>query len=165
MKLTGRSNASNSTWPSPARSEIGAAKATPSAIWATPTPTSARPGKRSTCTSRDLAIRRELSDRRGEGNALGNLGTAYADLGETRQAIELYEQRLEVAREIGDRRGEANTSWNLGAAYEKLGEIARAVDCMQACVDFEREVGHPDAEKDAAHVEELRAPVTPPNSR
>lgn len=105
----------------------------------------------------DLALRRDLGDRRGEGNALGNLGTAYADLGETRQAIELYEQRLVIAHEIGDRRGEANASWNLGAAYEKLGEIARAVDRMQACVDFEREVGHPDAEKDAAHVEELRA--------
>ncbi len=107
--------------------------------------------------AQDLAIRRELGDRRGEGNALGNLGTAYADLGETRQAIELYEQRLEIAHEIGDRRGDANASWNLGAAYEKLGEIARAIDFMQACVDFEREVGHPEAEKDAAHVEELRA--------
>lgn len=107
----------------------------------------------------DLAIRRELGDRRGEGNALGNLGTAYADLGETRQAIELYGQRLEIAREIGDRRGGANASWNLGAAYEKLGETARAIDCMQACVDFEREVGHPDAEKDAADVAELRARV------
>jgi tetratricopeptide (TPR) repeat protein len=115
--------------------------------------------------AQDLAIRREIGDRRGEGNALGNLGTAYADLGETRQAIELYEQRLEIAREIGDRRGEANASWNLGAAYEKLGEIARAVNCMQACVDFEREVGLPDAEKDAAHVEELRAQACPPYPR
>ncbi len=105
----------------------------------------------------DLAIRRELGDRRGEGNALGNLGTAYADLGEVREAIDLYRQRIDIAREIGDRRGAANARWNLGAAYEKLGEIAQAIDSMQACVDFEREIGHPDAEKDAAHVEELRA--------
>ncbi len=112
-------------------------------------------------SAQDLAIRRELGDRRGEGNALGNLGTAYADLGETDQAIELYRQRLEIAREIGDRRGGANASWNLGAAYEKLGELTRAIDCMQACVDFERQVGHPDAEQDAAHVEELRVRAVP----
>ncbi len=105
----------------------------------------------------DLAVRCELGDRRGLGNALGNLGTAYADLGLTEQAIDLYRQRLEVAREIGDRRGGANASWNLGAAYEKLGELFQAIACMQACVDFERQVGHPDAERDAAHVEELRA--------
>ena len=28
---------------------------------------------------------------------------------------------------------------------------------MQVCVDFERELGHPDAEKDAARVEAIRA--------
>ena len=31
-------------------------------------------------------------DRRGEGNALGNLGSAYYALGEARRAIEFYEQ-------------------------------------------------------------------------
>ena len=32
----------------------------------------------------------------------------------------------------------------------------RAVELMQVCVDYEREIGHPDAEKDAARVAELR---------
>jgi len=27
---------------------------------------------------------------------------------------------------------------------------------MQICVDFEREIGHPDAEKDAMAIEEIR---------
>ena len=49
---------------------------------------------------------RHIGDRRGEGQALGNLGGAYRALGEPRRAIELYEQDLEIAREIGDRRGE-----------------------------------------------------------
>jgi tetratricopeptide (TPR) repeat protein len=104
-----------------------------------------------------LAIARELGDRRGEGNALGNLGNTYYALGETRRAIEHYEQRLVIARGIGDRRGEGNTSWNLGEVYETLGELDRAVELMQVCVDFERELGHPDAEKDAAYVEAIRA--------
>ncbi len=107
--------------------------------------------------AQDLVLRRELGDRRGEGNALGNLGTAYADLGDTERAIELYRERIEIAREIGDRRGDANACWNLGAVYETRGDLSRAVDSMQVCVDFEREIGHPDAERDAAHVEALRA--------
>ncbi len=104
-----------------------------------------------------LTITREIGDRRGEGNALGNLGNAYNLLGETRRAIEYYKQRLVIAREIGDRLGEGNASWNLGLAYETLGDLARAVELMQVLVDFERELGHPDAEKDAARVEAIRA--------
>ncbi|MGD8450390.1 MAG: tetratricopeptide repeat protein [Phycisphaerae bacterium] len=104
-----------------------------------------------------LAIDREIGDRRGEGADLGNLGLAYAALGEPRRAIEFYEQQLVIAREIGDRRGEATACWNAGLAHEKLGDLPRAVELMQVCVDYEREIGHPDAEKDAARVAELRA--------
>ncbi|MFZ2644030.1 MAG: tetratricopeptide repeat protein, partial [Verrucomicrobiia bacterium] len=55
-----------------------------------------------------LAAAREIGDRQNEGIALGNLGIAYAALGDARKAIEYYEQRLVIAREIGDRRGECN---------------------------------------------------------
>ncbi|MBC7259162.1 MAG: tetratricopeptide repeat-containing protein, partial [Chloroflexi bacterium] len=63
-----------------------------------------------------LQIHREIGDRRGEGNALGNLGLAYAALGDPRRAIAFYEQALEIAREIGDRRGEGADLGNLGPA-------------------------------------------------
>jgi tetratricopeptide (TPR) repeat protein len=104
-----------------------------------------------------LVIDREIGDRRGEGNALGNLGLAYAALGDARKAIEYCERHLAIARKIGDRRGEANASWNLGLAYEKAGDIKRAVELMQICVSFEKGIGHPDAEKDAARLEAIRA--------
>jgi hypothetical protein len=61
-----------------------------------------------------------------------------------------------IAREIGDRRGEANASWNLGLALEKAGQLARAAELMQVRVDFEQEIGHPDAEKLAAQLEQVR---------
>jgi len=92
----------------------------------------------------------------GEGAALGNLGSAYYDLGEARKAIEFYEQALVIYREIGDRRGEALGSWNLGLAYEEAEELDKAIEAMQICVDFEREIRHPDAEKHAAKLEEIR---------
>jgi G-protein signaling modulator 2 len=41
-----------------------------------------------------LKIAREIGDWRGEGNRLNNLGNAYYDLGEPREAIEYYEQGL-----------------------------------------------------------------------
>jgi tetratricopeptide (TPR) repeat protein len=103
-----------------------------------------------------LVIAREIGDRRGEGAALGNLGTAYADLGDARKAIEFYEQQLVIVREIGDRAGEAITSWNAGIAYAKLGDLERAPELMQVLVDFQREIRHADAEKHAAILAELR---------
>jgi tetratricopeptide (TPR) repeat protein len=106
-----------------------------------------------------LAIAREIGDRRGEGNATGCLGLAYAALGETRRAIEFHEQSLAIAREIGDRRGEGSACWNLGLTLETLGELDRAAELMQVWVDYGRELGHPDAEKNAARVESLRARI------
>ena len=44
-----------------------------------------------------LEISKKLNDRRAEAGALGNLGLAYSVLGETRRAIELYEQALAIA--------------------------------------------------------------------
>ena len=93
----------------------------------------------------------------GEGNALGNLGLAYADLGDARKAIEFHEQALTIDREIRNRSGEAISSWNLGLEYEKAGDLRRAVEMMQACVDYEREIGHPAAEKHAEGLEAIRA--------
>ncbi len=42
-------------------------------------------------------------DERGSGQpTLGTVGIAYADLGETRRAIEHYEQGLPIGRQISD---------------------------------------------------------------
>jgi tetratricopeptide (TPR) repeat protein len=72
-------------------------------------------------------IGREFGDRKGEGIALGNLGLAYADLGETKRAIEYYEQQLIIVRDLGDRRGEGIALWNLSLALDGLGQRARAI--------------------------------------
>ncbi len=47
-------------------------------------------------------------------------------------------------------------SWNLGGLLVQQGELPRAVELMQICVDYERYIGHPDAEKDAAVVEQIQ---------
>jgi tetratricopeptide (TPR) repeat protein len=84
---------------------------------------------------------RKTANRRGEGYALGNLGLAYAVLGETRRAIEYYEQVLTIAREIGDRRGEGNALGNLGIAYKNLGETRKAIEYYEQRLTIAREIG------------------------
>ncbi len=90
-----------------------------------------------------LAAARRLKRRDAEGVHLGNLGLAYAALGETRRAIEFYEQRLQIARDAkhGDRRGEGNALGNLGNAYAALGETRRAIEFFEQCLKLHREIG------------------------
>jgi tetratricopeptide (TPR) repeat protein len=75
-----------------------------------------------------LAISRQIGDRRGEGNTLGNLGNAYLRLREYPKAIGYYEGALAISRQIGDRRGEGNTLGKLGNAYRDLGQYLKAVE-------------------------------------
>ena len=84
---------------------------------------------------------RKLGNRKNEGNALGNLGLAYSALGETRKAIEYYEQRLDIARETGDRRGEGRALGNLGLAYSALGETRKAIEYYEQHLAIARETG------------------------
>jgi len=88
-----------------------------------------------------LEIQRQIGDRNGEANSLGNLGAAYSSLGEYERAIEFYQQSLEIQRQIGDRKGEANSLGNLGAAYGSLGEYERAVEFYQQSLEITRQIG------------------------
>jgi tetratricopeptide (TPR) repeat protein len=94
-----------------------------------------------------LAIAREIGDRRGEGNALGNLGNAYADLGETGRAIQFFEQRLTIAREIGDRRGEGAALWNMSLALDQLGERTQAIHHAEQALTIYEQIEDPYAAK------------------
>jgi len=88
-----------------------------------------------------LAAARQLKDRKREGNALGNLGIAHKDLGETRRAIQFYEQQMAIVREIGDLSGEGNALGNLGIAYKNLGETSRAIQFYDQQLAVVREIG------------------------
>ena len=76
---------------------------------------------------------------------MGNLGVAYADLGEVRRAIEYYEQQLEITREIGDRRGEGNALANMGNAYAQLGDPDHARDLWQQALAIYEAIEDPNA--------------------
>jgi tetratricopeptide (TPR) repeat protein len=90
---------------------------------------------------RQLALAREIGDRRDEGNALGNLGFAHAALGQRRRAIEYYEQALVIFREIGERPGESVALVALGRAHADLGEPRLAIECYEQALAIARERG------------------------
>jgi len=88
-----------------------------------------------------VAAAREVGEQGAEGVHLGNMGVAYAALGEVRRAIEYHEQALKMAREIGDRHGEGVHLSNLGIAYENLGEVRRAIEYYEQALTVAREIG------------------------
>jgi tetratricopeptide (TPR) repeat protein len=88
-----------------------------------------------------LDAARRLGDKQTEGVHLGNLGLAYAALGDARKAIEFYEQYLSIAREFGDRRGEGNALGNLGIAYADLGHARKAIEFYEQALTIAREIG------------------------
>jgi tetratricopeptide (TPR) repeat protein len=96
-----------------------------------------------------LAASRKLGNRAAEAHHIGNLGLAYASLGDARRAIEYQEQSLAVNREIGDREGEGAALGNLGGAYEALGEPQRAIPYHEQNVAIARETGDRRAEGNA----------------
>ena len=89
--------------------------------------------------------------------ALVDLAETYLLAGQPTQARQTAEEALQLARELGAKRYEALAAWNLGLAYETLGDCARAAEWMQIRVDYERAIGHPDAEKHAQHLAQVRA--------
>ncbi len=86
-------------------------------------------------------------DRRGEGNRLGNLGSAYVALGETRKAIEYYQQQLKITQEIGDRGGEGNSLWNMSLALDGLCKRSEAVKLAGEALAIYEQIESPAAEQ------------------
>lgn len=88
-----------------------------------------------------LSAARQLGDRQNEGAHLGNIGVAYADLGEMQKAIKFYEQALTIAHETGDKRTEEAVVSNVGLAYASLGETRKAIEYYERSLTIAREIG------------------------
>ncbi|MCP4664472.1 MAG: tetratricopeptide repeat protein, partial [bacterium] len=87
-----------------------------------------------------LVIAREIGNRRGEGEDLGNLAGAYSDLGDVEKAIGYYEQAIVIAREIGDRSVETEDLGSLGLAYARLGDVEKAIVYYEQGLVIAREI-------------------------
>jgi tetratricopeptide (TPR) repeat protein len=88
-----------------------------------------------------LQIYRQIKDRTGEAQALGNLGNAYYILADYRKAIDFHQQSLVIFRQIADRAGEGRSLGNLGVAYDSLGEYQKAIEFHQQRLAIAKELG------------------------
>lgn len=82
-----------------------------------------------------------LADLRKQGAALGNLGLAHADVGETDKAIEYHKKALAFSRKLGDRQAEAQDLGNLGIAISNLGRTREAITYYDQAVLIACEIG------------------------
>ncbi len=69
------------------------------------------------------------------------LGICHLQLGEYRQALDLYGQALAIAREIGDRYSEGAALGYLGSCRRVLGEYRQALDLYGQALAIAREIG------------------------
>ena len=83
---------------------------------------------------------RKAQNRKQEGASLLNLGNAYRDLGDIRNAIRFHEQSLAIKREIGDRCGEGVALACLGMDYSRLGEELKAIEFYKQWLVIVREI-------------------------
>ncbi len=79
-------------------------------------------------------------NRGNEGAALGNLGNAYADLGDAHKAISFYEQALVISRETRNRRVEGSVLGNLGLVHYSLGAVRQAIKYHEQQLVITREI-------------------------
>jgi tetratricopeptide (TPR) repeat protein len=77
---------------------------------------------------------------------LGNLGSAYRDLGQTKTGMKHYRQALKLYRELGNVAGEGITLGRLGIAYRSLGQVEPAIEHLEQALKIAREKGDQQAE-------------------
>ncbi len=80
-------------------------------------------------------------DQSNEGVHLGNIGNACVHLGETRKAIDYYNQQLKITQKTRNRRSEGISLGNLGSAYSNLGDLRKSIDYYDQALAIAREIG------------------------
>jgi len=90
----------------------------------------------------EIQAARITGDKQREAVAINVRGWLHDSLGESRRALEFYQQALFIRRAIGDQDGEAVTLNNIGGVYDRLGERDRALHFYQEALPIFRAVGN-----------------------
>ena len=92
-----------------------------------------------------LNLHRRLQGKIGDSDlkeeSVGNLGTAYRQIGQVQLAIQCYHEALEMARQNKSRSGEAAWLGGLGSCYAGLGQTTQAIEYYEQALEIDREIG------------------------
>ncbi|MEI8305690.1 MAG: tetratricopeptide repeat protein [Chloroflexales bacterium] len=88
-----------------------------------------------------LQVAREARDRRGETNALIELGYVYQELGDMQSKLKVYEEWLPLTRENQDKHSECLALGSLGDVHRELGEEQQAITCYHQALILARTLG------------------------
>lgn len=83
-----------------------------------------------------IAFYQKNGDRRGEGQALGRLGSAYRKMGKMDEALRYYEQALVIAREVGDALNEGLHLADMGNIYSQTGNLSEAIQRLRESIQI-----------------------------
>jgi CHAT domain-containing protein/Tfp pilus assembly protein PilF len=78
----------------------------------------------------------------GEASTLDNLGRAWSDMGDGKQALDDFNQALLTFRNLGERNGEALVLNDTGPAYAALGQKQKALDAYNQAIALWRTLGN-----------------------
>jgi tetratricopeptide (TPR) repeat protein len=84
---------------------------------------------------------RQLGDRRGEANALNDLGDVRYLAGEYPGAAEAHQKALGIYRDLGDRQGQANALTYLGVVRQHTGDYPGAAGALEEALGICRDLG------------------------
>lgn len=92
-------------------------------------------------TRQALEIMRELRERRGEGEALTNLGAFHVQSGECMRGLEYFRQASQLYEEIGDRTEQAHSLRRIGILYDILAQYIQAKEYYERAYSIYEEIG------------------------
>ncbi len=78
----------------------------------------------------------------GEASTLDNMGRAWSDMGDGKQALDYFNQALPIYRNLGERNGEALLLNDMGPAYAALGQKQKALDVYNQAIALWRQLGN-----------------------
>ena len=93
------------------------------------------------CLERALAHAREISDHRGEGKHLGNLGAVYTLLESPERALDCLEDALKASVRARDERDQCRHLVNMGHSQLALGDVDTAIQTLVRALGMSRALG------------------------
>lgn len=90
--------------------------------------------------NQQLAIVREIGNKRAEGSALNNLALIWSQQGNSESVEKTYQQALGIFREVGDKKNAALALVNIGGVLKDRGDLAEARKTYEQALGISREI-------------------------